>query len=63
MIGGRSGLGSFDRTMPEEINRILTDQISDYLHTTCQDANQNLIKEGIPENEIFFVGKIYSLPE
>jgi len=51
-----AGLRSFDRTMPEEINRILTDQISDYLFTTCEDANQNLIKEGIPENKIFFVG-------
>ena len=51
-----AGLRSFDRTMPEEINRILTDQISDYLFTTCEDANQNLIKEGIAENKIFFVG-------
>lgn len=51
-----AGLRSFDRTMPEEINRILTDQISDYLFTTCEDANQNLIKEGITENKIFFVG-------
>jgi UDP-N-acetylglucosamine 2-epimerase (non-hydrolysing) len=53
-----SGLRSFDRTMPEEINRILTDQVSDYLFTTCEDANQNLIKEGIQENKIFFVGNI-----
>jgi len=53
-----AGLRSFDRTMPEEINRILTDQISDYLFTTCEDANQNLIKEGIPENKIFFVGNV-----
>lgn len=51
-----AGLRSFDRTMPEEINRVLTDQISDYLFTTCEDANQNLIKEGIPEDKIFFVG-------
>lgn len=51
-----AGLRSFDRTMPEEINRVLTDQISDYLFTTCEDTNQNLIKEGIPENKIFFVG-------
>jgi len=51
-----AGLRSFDRTMPEEINRILTDQISDYLFTTCEDANQNLIKEGISEKKIFFVG-------
>ena len=53
-----SGLRSFDRTMPEEINRLLTDQISDYLFTSCEDANQNLINEGIPENKIFFVGNV-----
>ena len=41
-----AGMRSFDRTMPEEINRVLTDQISDYLFTTCEDANQNLIKSG-----------------
>jgi len=51
-----AGLRSFDRTMPEEINRLLTDQISDYLFTTCEAANQNLIKEGIPDNKIFFAG-------
>jgi len=53
-----SGLRSFDRTMPEEINRILTDQISDYLFTTCKDANENLIREGISQNKIFYVGNI-----
>ena len=53
-----AGLRSFDRTMPEEINRILTDQISSYLFTTCEDANQNLIKEGISENKIFLVGNV-----
>jgi len=53
-----AGLRSFDRTMPEEINRVLTDQISDYLFTTCEEANQNLIKEGILENKIFFVGNV-----
>lgn len=51
-----AGLRSFDRTMPEEINRVLTDQISDYLFTTCKDANRNLIKEGIQESKIFLVG-------
>lgn len=51
-----AGLRSFDRTMPEEINRILTDQLSDYLFTTCEDANKNLINEGIRKNKIFFVG-------
>jgi len=53
-----AGLRSFDRSMPEEINRILTDQISDYLFTTCEDANRNLINEGIPEGKIFFVGNV-----
>jgi UDP-N-acetylglucosamine 2-epimerase (non-hydrolysing) len=53
-----AGLRSFDRSMPEEINRILTDQISDYLFTTCEDANRNLRKEGIPASKIFFVGNV-----
>jgi UDP-N-acetylglucosamine 2-epimerase (non-hydrolysing) len=53
-----AGLRSFDRTMPEEINRVLTDQISDYLFTTCEDANKNLISEGIPKGKIFFVGNV-----
>jgi len=53
-----AGLRSFDRTMPEETNRVLTDQISDYLFTTCKDANDNLIKEGISEKKIHFVGNI-----
>jgi len=53
-----AGLRSFDRTMPEEINRLLTDQISDYLFTTCEDANINLKNEGIPESKIFFVGNV-----
>lgn len=53
-----SGLRSFDRTMPEEINRILTDQISDFLFTHSRDADENLLKEGIPKEKIFFVGNI-----
>lgn len=53
-----AGLRSFDMTMPEEINRILTDQISDYLFTTCEDANGNLKNEGIPEEKIYFVGNV-----
>lgn len=53
-----AGLRSFDRSMPEEINRILTDQISDFLFTHSTDANENLLKEGIPEEKIFFVGNI-----
>ena len=53
-----AGLRSFDRTMPEEINRVLTDQLSDFLFTTCEDANENLKKEGIPENKIYYVGNV-----
>ncbi len=52
-----AGLRSFDRTMPEEINRLLTDQISDYLFTTCADANTNLLREGISRKNIF-VGNV-----
>ncbi len=51
-----SGLRSFDKTMPEEINRIVTDHISDFLFTTEVSANVNLKNEGIPDNKIFFVG-------
>ncbi len=53
-----AGLRSFDRRMPEEINRILTDAISDYLFTPAEEANINLKKEGIPEEKIHFVGDI-----
>ena len=53
-----AGLRSFDRAMPEEINRVLTDAISDYLFTTCEDANENLKREGIPEEKIYFVGNV-----
>lgn len=53
-----AGLRSFDRTMPEEINRILTDRISDFLFTPSRDADENLKKEGIPPEKIFFVGNI-----
>jgi len=53
-----AGLRSFDRTMPEEINRLLTDQISDFLFTPSPDANENLKKEGIPEEKIFLVDNI-----
>lgn len=53
-----AGLRSFDRTMPEEINRIVTDSLSDFLFTTSRDANENLINEGIPREKIFFVGNV-----
>lgn len=51
-----AGLRSYDRRMPEEVNRVVTDSLSDYLFTTCEDANQNLLKEGISKDKIFFVG-------
>jgi UDP-N-acetylglucosamine 2-epimerase (non-hydrolysing) len=53
-----AGLRSFDRRMPEEINRVVTDALSDYLFTTCQDANENLRQEGVPEGKIFLVGNV-----
>jgi UDP-N-acetylglucosamine 2-epimerase (non-hydrolysing) len=53
-----AGLRSFDRTMPEEINRVLTDQIADLLFTPSADANQNLLAEGIPKEKIHFVGNV-----
>ncbi|MGH7888275.1 MAG: UDP-N-acetyl glucosamine 2-epimerase, partial [Candidatus Binatia bacterium] len=53
-----AGLRSFDRTMPEEVNRIVTDAISDYLFTTEESANHNLEHEGIPSDKIHFVGNV-----
>ena len=53
-----AGLRSRDRRMPEEINRILTDQISDYLFTTERDAAENLRLEGVAADKIFFVGNV-----
>jgi len=51
-----AGLRSFDRSMPEEINRILTDRISDLLFVTEESALKNLHAEGIPDDRIHFVG-------
>ena len=53
-----AGLRSYDERMPEEINRVLTDRVSDILLTPSLDANENLIKEGIKEEKIYFVGNI-----
>jgi UDP-GlcNAc3NAcA epimerase len=53
-----AGLRSFNRQMPEEINRILTDQVSDYLFVPSLGAKNNLLKEGIDESKIFVVGDI-----
>ncbi len=53
-----AGLRSFDRTMPEEINRILTDALADYLFITEEDAIENLLKEGRPRERIYLVGNV-----
>jgi UDP-N-acetylglucosamine 2-epimerase (non-hydrolysing) len=53
-----AGLRSFDRTMPEEVNRILTDAISDILWTHSPDGDENLIREGIPHEKIHRVGNV-----
>lgn len=53
-----AGLRSYDRTMPEEINRVLTDQISNYLFTTERKAHFNLQREGIDQEKIFFTGNV-----
>src|SRR5665647_1619950 len=53
-----AGLRSYDRAMPEEINRILTDQISDRLYTTERTAQGNLVREGIAANQVCFVGNV-----
>jgi len=53
-----AGLRSRDMSMPEEINRLVTDSISDLLFTTSRDADENLISEGHPEERIHFVGNL-----
>jgi len=53
-----AGLRSFDRSMPEEINRILTDSIADLLLTTSDDADENLLREGISPSKIKLVGNV-----
>jgi len=53
-----AGLRSFDRAMPEEINRIMTDAIADYLFTPSPDGDENLLREGVPKEKIFLVGDI-----
>lgn len=53
-----AGLRSFDRTMPEEINRLVTDALADLLFTPSVDAHENLAREGIPSSKIRFVGNV-----
>lgn len=53
-----AGLRSFDRTMPEEINRIVVDQLAELLFTPSADAGTNLLREGIPADKIHFVGNV-----
>ena len=53
-----AGLRSFDRSMPEEINRILTDALADFLFVTEEDAIQHLLKEGRPRDSIYLVGNV-----
>src|SRR5262249_51206750 len=58
VIHVEAGLRSFDRGMPEEINRVLTDQISDVLLTSEENARGNLLREGIVDERIHFVGNV-----
>lgn len=53
-----AGLRSFDRTMPEEINRVVTDALADYLFVTEEDAVENLVREGRPRERIYLVGNV-----
>ena len=53
-----AGLRSFDRTMPEELNRLLVDQVADMLFTHSREADENLRREGIPDERIRFVGNV-----
>jgi UDP-N-acetylglucosamine 2-epimerase (non-hydrolysing) len=53
-----AGLRSFDRAMPEEINRVLTDAVSDYLFVTEPSGEENLRREGVPAEKVFFAGNV-----
>ena len=53
-----AGLRSYDRTMPEEINRVITDQIADLLFTPSRDGYTNLLSEGVAQDKIHFVGNV-----
>jgi len=58
LVHVESGLRSFDRTMPEEKNRVMVDHISDFLFVTEQSGINNLMSEGIPDEKVFFVGNV-----
>ncbi len=58
VIHYEAGLRSYDRSMPEEINRIVTDSISDFYFTTSDDATDNLIKENVSSKKIFMLGRV-----
>jgi UDP-N-acetylglucosamine 2-epimerase (non-hydrolysing) len=58
LVHVEAGLRSFDRTMPEEINRLITDQLADVLLTPSIDGNENLRREGIPDARVHLVGNI-----
>ena len=53
-----AGIRSFDNSMPEELNRIITDSVSDYFFTTSKFANQNLLNQGVSKKKIFFIGNL-----
>jgi UDP-N-acetylglucosamine 2-epimerase (non-hydrolysing) len=53
-----AGLRSFDRAMPEEVNRLVTDALAELLFTTSRDADENLEREGVPPSKIHFVGNV-----
>src|SRR5207249_9774455 len=53
-----AGLRSCDRTMPEEINRLVTDAVAELLFTTSRDADENLKREGVNPSKIHFVGNV-----
>jgi UDP-N-acetylglucosamine 2-epimerase (non-hydrolysing) len=58
LVHVEAGLRSFDRTMPEEINRVLTDAVSDLLFCTEESGVENLRNEGVPQDRIFLVGNV-----
>jgi UDP-N-acetylglucosamine 2-epimerase (non-hydrolysing) len=58
LVHVEGGIRSFDMTMPEEINRKVTDSITDHFFTTSTFANENLRKEGISSDKIHFVGNV-----